>query len=271
MRFDQLDTQMRAFETLNEQRTVPGAYVVVRLDGRGFTKLTAALSLQKPFDERFRDLMVQTTESLFECGFDWSFGYTQSDEISLLFNPTKEIAFNGKIRKFNSLLAGQASATCTLALDRMLMMTPLEETTDVSPVAVFDCRTIQFSNKKQVIDYFRWRQEDANRNALNGYAYWTLRNHDKLSGTKASKILEGQSVSFKNQLLFDRGINYNDVPGWQKRGVGISRKTVPHVGFNPKTGEHVQTTRNKLVVEYNIPYGEEYSTYIGDICESSVS
>ena len=26
---------------------------------------------------------------------------------------------------------------------------------------------------------------------------------------------------FKNELLFQKGINYNDLPGWQKKGDGV--------------------------------------------------
>ena len=37
----------------------------------------------------------------------------------------------------------------------------------------------------------------------------------------ATKEFEGKGVSFKNELLFSKGINYNDLPSWQKRGIGF--------------------------------------------------
>ncbi|MFY0581846.1 hypothetical protein ACN28S_53015 [Cystobacter fuscus] len=41
--------------------------------------------------------------------------------------------------------------------------------------AVFDSRVWLGVNEDAVLDYFRWRQADATRCALNGWCYWTLR------------------------------------------------------------------------------------------------
>src|SRR5207244_963826 len=66
---------------------LPGLYMVARLDGRSFTRLTREVhQFEAPFDPRFRDLMVETAEHLMSgCGLNLVYGYTQSDEISLLF------------------------------------------------------------------------------------------------------------------------------------------------------------------------------------------
>ena len=40
MRFDDLDRTMRVLETAHDLCVLPGLYVVARLDGRGFTRLT---------------------------------------------------------------------------------------------------------------------------------------------------------------------------------------------------------------------------------------
>ena len=149
MKFDELDTKMRVFETAHDYCVLPGIYIVARLDGRGFTKLTKDVhQFKAPYDERFRDYMLDTVEHLMNSGFDIIYGYTQSDEISLLFYLEDE-TFNRKIRKVNSVLAGEASAKFSLLLGDM---------------ACFDCRVSQLANIQQVIDYFRWRQQDANRN-----------------------------------------------------------------------------------------------------------
>ena len=74
-------------------------------------------------------------------------------------------------------------------------------------------------NVEKVRDYFLWRQEDAHRNSLNSYCYWTLRKEGK-SVQEATAMLEGKSVSFKNELLFSKGINFDKLPSWQKRGIG---------------------------------------------------
>ena len=84
MKFDDLDAKMRIYETAQDRCIVPGMYIVARIDGRGFTRLTKELhAFNAPFDERFRDYMVATVKHLMHCGFHIIYGYTESDEISL--------------------------------------------------------------------------------------------------------------------------------------------------------------------------------------------
>ena len=65
MRFDEMDSKMRVYEKSLDQVILPDMYMVARLDGRGFTKLTKEVChFEAPFDERFRDMMVNTTKSL---------------------------------------------------------------------------------------------------------------------------------------------------------------------------------------------------------------
>lgn len=66
----------------------------------------------------------------------------------------------------------------------------------------------------------RQRNEDAHRNALNAHCYWHLRKQGR-SAREASDYLLGNSVADKNRFLFQEGINFNDLPTWQKRGIGV--------------------------------------------------
>jgi tRNA(His) 5'-end guanylyltransferase len=110
MKFDELDQRMRVFETAHDICVLPQVYMVARIDGRSFTRLTKEVhKFEAPFDVRMRDMMAETTKHLMSCGFNVIFGYTQSDEISLLFNPAFS-AFERKLRKYNSILASEASA-----------------------------------------------------------------------------------------------------------------------------------------------------------------
>jgi tRNA(His) 5'-end guanylyltransferase len=151
MKFDELDARMRTYETYRDQVVLPEIHMVARLDGRGFTRLTKEVCrFEAPFDPRFRDLMLDTAEYLMSgCGMNFVFGYTESDEISLLFAPG-ERPFGRKIRKLNSLLAGEASACFALGLGRQ---------------AAMDCRIVELPSLDLVVDYFRRRNEDAHRNA----------------------------------------------------------------------------------------------------------
>ncbi len=116
MRFDEMDAKMRIYEQSLDQVLLPDIYMVARLDGRGFTKLTKEVcNFEAPFDEKFRDMMVKTTKALMDCGFRVVYAYTESDEISLLF-AAGEDAFGRRVRKYNSTLAAEASAVFSLEL-----------------------------------------------------------------------------------------------------------------------------------------------------------
>ncbi|MBI5545630.1 MAG: guanylyltransferase [Deltaproteobacteria bacterium] len=246
MKFDDLDSKMRVFETAHDHCVLPELYIVARLDGRGFTKLTKEVhKFEAPFDPRFRDLMVRTVEHLMGCGLQAVYGYTQSDEISLLLG-RENASFGRKERKLNSILAGEASAAFSLAL---------------GAPGCFDSRISQLPNRELVRDYFRWRHEDAHRNALNAHCYW-LQRKQGVDSALATNRLKGMSVAEKNEFLFQNGINFNDLPGWQKRGVGVHWRTFLKEATNPKTGEAVTTERRKLHVELELPLRDEYDTFV---------
>jgi len=255
MKFDELDARMRVFETTHDLCVLPGLYLVARLDGRSFTKLTKEThKFEAPYDERFRDYMLQTVEHLMECGFKAIYGFTQSDEISLLFD-LQEDSFGRKMRKFLSILAGEASARFSLLL---------------GDVGCFDCRVSQLPQEKDVVDYFRWRQEDAHRNALNAHCYWLLRKQG-LSVRDATRKLKGLSVAAKNELLFQAGINFNDLPNWQKRGVGVCWEAFDKAGRNPVTGEEVVARRRRLKRVMDLPMRDEYGAFIEGMLKERVS
>lgn len=249
MDFDTLDKQMRRFEQSLDRCLLPEIYIVARLDGHGFTRMTKKeWDLEKPFDIRFRDCMIVALRQLMDCGFKVIYGYTQSDEISLLFHLDAS-AFARKERKWLSILASEASVAFSMAAQRR---------------AVFDCRLIPLPSVQHVIDYFRWRQEDAHRNSLNSYCYWLLRS-DGLSAGEAQQRISGINNSQKNELLFNHGINYNDLPSWQKRGVGIYYTDIEKQGFNPVTGQSTRCLRRVLHLEEELPRGETYSSLLTQI------
>lgn len=249
MKFDDLDKKMRVFETGHDHCVLPGIYIVARLDGRNFTRLTKEVhDFEAPFDERFRDAMVQTVEHLMGCGFRVTYGYTESDEISLLLD-RREKAFGRKTRKLNSVLAGEASAKFSLLL---------------GGVGCFDCRLSQLPTANDVVDYFRWRNEDAHRNALNAHCYWSLRKEGQ-DANEATRALLNLSVADKNELLFQRGVNFNDLPSWQRRGIGIVWEEYEKAAVNEKTGQPVIATRRRLKRLYDLPMRDEYSGFIAGL------
>jgi tRNA(His) 5'-end guanylyltransferase len=135
MRPDELEARMRALEVYHPLRLPPGAWVVLRLDGRGFTRLTEG-RFEKPFDPRFHDFMVATTRALLE-EFQALYAYTESDEVSVLL-PRRWALFDRELEKAVSLSAGLASAAFSLACGVR---------------ALFDSRAIPCAEDGQVVDY----------------------------------------------------------------------------------------------------------------------
>jgi tRNA(His) guanylyltransferase len=240
---DDFEQRMRALEYFHDLRVLPGTWPVLRLDGRSFSRLTEA-RFEKPFDPRFSDLMCRTTEALVtELGA--VYGYTESDEISLLL-PCGSDVFDRSVEKLVSIAASIAGGTFSLAL---------------GAAAQFDCRVWVGARSALVVDYFRWRQADAARCALNGWAYWTLRKAGQ-TVEDATAELRGRSIAYKNELLFANGINFNDVPAWQKRGTGLYWESFAKEGFNPKTGHTVTAARRRLKIDRELPLANEYDQFV---------
>jgi tRNA(His) 5'-end guanylyltransferase len=240
---DDFEARMRLGECFHALRVPPGAFIVVRADGRGFSRLTERLA-EKPFDSGFHEKMVKTATALLES-LQAAYVYTESDEISVLLPRTADL-FDREVEKLVSISAARASATLSLLLGE---------------VVEFDARLWVGSSDDAVVDYFMWRQADATRCALNGWAYWTLRRDGKSART-ATATLEGASVAEKNELLFAHGINFNTVPAWQRRGTGIYWETYEKDGHNPKTGQAVKATRRRIKANDTLPMKDAYARFV---------
>ena len=99
---------------------------------------------------------------------------------------------------------------------------------------------------------------------LNGWCYWTLRQNGN-SVAQATRRLEGASQSDKNELLFAHGINFNELPAWQKRGTGLYWQTYEKEGFNPITREVVPAERRRIVANSELPMKDEYAAFLHNL------
>lgn len=248
MKTDDLGDRMRSLEYFHSIRLLPGVWAIIRVDGRSFSRFTEG-RFEKPFDLRFRDLMLNAGRALLQ-ELGGLYACTHSDEISVLL-PRNWNLWDRELEKLVSISAGIASAAFTSA---------------AGEPAHFDSRIWLGAEEALVLDYFRWRQSDAGRCALNGWCYWTLRGEGIAAG-EAERALSRQSWSAKHELLFQRGINFNDLPPWQRRGVGLLWEEYERPGTDPRTGATVTTRRRRIRVEEELPMKDDYAAMIAGLVE----
>lgn len=248
---DRFESLQRSREWFHGVRLLPGAWTVVRVDGRSFTSFTDG-RFAKPFDEDFSQLMVGAAEALLG-ELEGAYAYTESDEISVLLRPEWDL-FGRSLEKLVSISAGVASAAFTASCGEP---------------AHFDSRVWLGTTAADVVDYFSWRQSDAARCALNGWCYWTLRNAGA-TAAEATGRLKGRAVADKNELLFQHGINFNELPLWQRRGIGLWWETYPKEGFNPLTRQAVAVERRRLRVERELPMKDDYRMLVARVADNGV-
>jgi len=243
MNLNEFEARLRQGECYHSLKFPPNAWVVLRVDGRSFSRFTEA-RFEKPFDPKFSDMMVAAARSLM-TSLGGIYTYTESDEISMLL-PREWAHFDREVEKVVSLAAGTASAAFTLACGE---------------AGVFDGRAWIGTTDADVVDYFRWRHADATRCCLNGWCYWTLRK-EGVSVAAATAELERLDVRGKNELLYRRQINFNDVPLWQRRGIGLYHEQYAKPGRNPITGEETSAVRRRLVENRELAMGDAYAEFI---------
>jgi tRNA(His) 5'-end guanylyltransferase len=245
-----LEARMRSLEWFHRERILPGLWLIVRLDGRAFGRFTST-RFEKPFDPRVRDMMCAAARALL-IDFNGLYAYTVSDEISLLV-PREWDLFDRVVEKVISVSAGLASAAFTQACG--------------APTH-FDSRIWLGVNEDEVIDYFHWRQADAARNALHSWCYWTLRKSG-VSTADAVRQLDRSTVTVKSKLLSRHGVTFDNVPGWQRRGVGIYWETYEKEGYDPIAQRPVLARRRRLTANMELPIDEAYGALLRQVLHAA--
>ncbi len=118
----------------------------------------------------------------------------------------------------------------------------------VFPIS-FDSRIIPIDDAS-ISDYFKWRQDECWRNCINGYGIWALKK--EYDNEEANEKIKGLKSNEIHDMLFERGINLNDVETWKKRGIGVYKKSWEIEGFNPKKNEKTVSTRSEVFVDYEL-------------------
>lgn len=206
-----IGNRMKGYEFVSKTKLTRRMPVIIRLDGKAFHTWTKILKFcdksldNSPFSDIMHNAMSLTSYELINVIQNSTLSYTQSDEISILLNDWKGLKtdqwFDGNVQKIVSISASM----CTAFFNNAILED--EDAMSTKP-AFFDARVFNIP-KEEVANYFVWRQQDATRNSINmlGQFYFS---HKELQGKNTDQVQE---------MLFSKhGVNWNDIPVWQKRG-----------------------------------------------------
>lgn len=208
---DLLGDKMKSFESVeSDRRAVKGMPLMARLDGRSFSSFTA--NFARPYDTRLTNLMIDTTKFLVEKT-QAVLGYTQSDEISLMWNVEEDSCsqylFDGRFQKMTSILAAYATGYFVSHLASAIPEKAGE-------IPLFDCRVWQVPTLMDAYSTFWWREKDAIKNSI------TMAASTKFS----HKALHGVNGQTKKAMLREVGIEFDDYPESFRHGTYIAPVTV---------------------------------------------
>lgn len=231
---DNFGDRMKSYES--DHRFMPQLPVVARIDGKRFSKWTKGL--RRPYDEDMSFLMGRVTMELVRethaC-----IGYTQSDEITLIFHADVGSSYflDGREQKMVSILA-----SLTTGYFNNYRPHYLPHHTGYGP-AIFDARVFAVPNKTEAVNALVWREQDAAKNAIS-MAARSVYSHKELHGKTGNEMQE---------MLFEKGINFNDYPSFFKRGSYFARRNF-EMKLEPKEGiDMPETVSRSRVVGLLIP------------------
>ncbi|KAI8322558.1 putative tRNA guanylyltransferase-like protein [Martensiomyces pterosporus] len=206
---------VRNFE--HEDRLLPSTWLVVRIDGQGFTKFTARHGFTKPNDIRALNLMNCAAKAVMESMVEIVLSYGQSDEYSFVFSKDAK-AYDRRASKLMTLLVSKFTSAYVFHWSEFFPQTPLQ-----FPPA-FDSRVVVYPSQRILRDYLCWRQVDCHINNMYNTCFWALVNRGGMSQKEAEKRLCGTLSSDKNEILFSEfGVNYNNEEDIFKKGSVLIR------------------------------------------------
>jgi len=206
---DSLGDRMKLYYEQRVRYMLPRrTYTVIRIDGKAFHSYT--MGLNRPFDDQFMTDMDETAKFLYKNIQGTKCTYIQSDEISIIMTDFDTLDtdawFDGNIQKM-------ASVSASLATGIFNKLRP-------GPLAFFDSRVFTIPYQTEVENYLIWRQQDATRNSILSVAQ-SLYSHKELMGKKCDQLQE---------LIFQKGQNWNDLAPRYKRGRMVIKEAVEKNG-----------------------------------------
>lgn len=268
-----LGDRMKKYESVSKYSMICRMPVIIRIDGKAFHTFTK--NFNKPFDGVLSNSMIKTMKYLCENIQGCMFGYTQSDEITLVLVDYKTLNtaawFDNEVQKMCSVSASAATAAFNkyfkeevdlinkksksiilphaikkIISEYNLMFNDKNKLTDqldklisryLEAVNKFTLFDSRVFNlpKEEVCNCFVWRQQDAIRNSIELYGRAYF-GHKKLNKKNCNMI--------KEMLMSEYNVDWNNLPAKIKMGACCYR------------------SNSKWIIDENIPIFTENRNYI---------
>ena len=266
-----LGARMKAYENCYRIYLPKRQAVIVRIDGRAFHSFTKGFN--RPYDALFASCMRETAKQLCENISGCVFGYTQSDEISLVLVDYKNINtepwFGNNLQKIVSISASMATYffkknfeeairdeyfdwyTTGTVNDEKEQLLNQHTQAYINKLFVFDARTFILP-REEVSNYIYLRQLDCVRNSIQlaGQAYFS---HKQLQNKNCDQIQE--------MLWQEHQVNWSKYPTWFKNGVAIYKQ--PREIYH-KNEDDTQSfvVRDKWTIDLEMPMVSQNPDFI---------
>jgi tRNA(His) 5'-end guanylyltransferase len=230
--------------------------VIVRIDGKGFSKFTKSIKAKKPFDEFFSNTMSIALKAAAEKIEGCVFGYTQSDEMTFVIKNDQSLEstpwFGNRTQKITSVVSSLVTAHFNKR-----MISWYEGNV---PLAYFDARTFVVPSWQEAINCLVWRQNDATKNSISSACYYDIA--EKIGKKTARKKMHGLNQKQQQELLFqETGLNWNNYKTKFKRGIGVYRVS-KEITLNGET-----FIRNSWQIDEELPIFAQDQEFLKDILD----
>lgn len=248
---DTLESKGRYYQSLADYKLSPGTYIILHLDGRAFSSFTRGM--RRPFDNDFIEAMNETLKTLCAEVSNCKFGYTQSDEMTLVlydWNVDKEepsdMWLHNRICKMCSISASIAS----VKFYEILLKKAMESVSDVKDIPKiikklknpqFDCKAWNVPSWNDAYAWLSYRNIDCIRNSITMVAQ---------SEYSHKELLKLNSDQRKEKLQKEKGISWDlDFTDGEKYGRFCYKEEVQI----PSTKSGIPTKRWKWTIHPGIP------------------
>lgn len=194
---------MKGYEAASDYQLTKRSYVMVRVDGKAFKTFTKHLT--RPFDDGFMEDMDAVAAYLCKNMMGAKLAFVQSDEISVLLTDFESVSsepwFDNGVQKMCSVSASMATMMFNKGRVKRLGAA-------YTKWAEFDSRVFVLPSRSEVENYFIWRQQDTTRNSILSVARFLY----------SQPELNGKGVDAMQEMIFRKGVNWNDYAPRYKRG-----------------------------------------------------